>query len=383
MLSEIQYYLCYALTALHEFFFAYEDDSMAEEDEVSYYQLTHDRYETDHYNEPMVEIDIPSIHPITYKEEITNIEPISTHADVISDFVAKNSALAPPDTIYKTIEPINKQVKPIMEPIRSLTNIQSKESILNLINDYANKEIQQSIRNIKYKLGCDWLIRVRGDGNCFFRAFMFDLCHYTCKNRKIESGHSLYNLFHSLDIKNRLRSKLGIKQINPYYSSYLDFELLIDEIFKSIQRVDMVVNESELITLFQGEEHSNNLVLLSRVLIALEILEKESNYEMFILYQFGIDNNLEFIWTHVLKMGEEAEEIHITSLCSFIKNNKILASYVRDMRIPMLRIVYLDRAEDRGVNFEYDICSEVASLSDKEKIYFNLLYRPGHYDILL
>ncbi|KAH9698374.1 OVARIAN TUMOR DOMAIN-containing deubiquitinating enzyme 1 [Citrus sinensis] len=179
--------------------------------------------------------------------------------------------------------------------------------------------------------------RTRGDGNCFFRSFMFSYLSPICFERFAAT----------LLIDLSLASKLFFIGV----ASILFLE--------------------QLDNVLQGNEFSIRFVTSG------EIRKRSEFFEPFIL---GLTNATveQFCKSSVEPMGEESDHVHITALSDALG-------------VP-IRVVYLDRSScDSGgasVNHHDFIptpgdCPNATSGSTETTIPFiTLLYRPGHYDIL-
>lgn len=217
---------------------------------------------------------------------------------------------------------------------------------------------------------------VRGDGNCFYRGFIFCyayniLLHFLSKNpdyvqlanKEIDqfktklnfSMNFLVNTGHSEDI------------IGQFYEE-------IVALFDSLTNLSSV---QDLIRLFfeskdNSPSPSDSMCCYLRILTSGELKSNSNEYWPFLDTEHA--NMDQYCLNEVDPIDKEVDNIHITALINFF--------------FMKFRILYLDRncsefnvpaldliAEDRqimhnGVKFE------------PNHISFTLLYRPGHYDAL-
>ncbi|KAH9698371.1 OVARIAN TUMOR DOMAIN-containing deubiquitinating enzyme 1 [Citrus sinensis] len=190
--------------------------------------------------------------------------------------------------------------------------------------------------------------RTRGDGNCFFRSFMFSY---------------LEHILASQDQAEVDRIKAKVEECRRTLQSLGHADFTFEDFFALfLEQLDNVL---------QGNEFSIRFVTSG------EIRKRSEFFEPFIL---GLTNATveQFCKSSVEPMGEESDHVHITALSDALG-------------VP-IRVVYLDRSScDSGgasVNHHDFIptpgdCPNATSGSTETTIPFiTLLYRPGHYDIL-
>ncbi|MQL96572.1 hypothetical protein Taro_029254 [Colocasia esculenta] len=196
--------------------------------------------------------------------------------------------------------------------------------------------------------------RTRGDGNCFFRSFMFSYLEHILED---QDKAELDCIKRNVEECKKTLQDLG----------YADFTF--EDYFESfIELLDSVI---------QGGEMSIRFVTTS------EIRKRSSFFEPFIMgLADGSGSVDQFCKKSVEPMGEESDHIHIIALSDALG-------------VP-IRVVYLDRSScDTGiVNVNHhdfiplNLSESAASGShdfvkvDSAKPFVTLLYRPGHYDIV-
>ena len=217
-----------------------------------------------------------------------------------------------------------------------------------LIDEYnSNQEYLNSIINItkKYK----YIRKVRRDGNCFYRSFIFRLFEHICiKNDRI--------LFEK--IKQKLLDSKDLIQRNGYdWVAVEDFyNLFLREFtncFNSLTYESTV--RDYLDTLFCEREKGNYLIYFIRFCIAAYIKEQKDTYQMYI--EGPID---EWIGKEVEAIDHEADQVQIMACVNYF-----------DIGV---KIEYLNKNQSEIVKLPYD--------KPDEQFFIFLLFTPGHYDLL-
>lgn len=186
--------------------------------------------------------------------------------------------------------------------------------------------------------------RIRGDGNCFYRAFtfvLFDSCH---QNQDLRE-----RILKKLDTTLAWLIKLGM----PSFTTEDFHETFVDSLKAHCESGTM----ETLLETFNNDGMSNYLVVYIRLLATGQLHEKSEEYLPFVegLYK----NMKEFCDKEVLPVDREADHIQILAL-------------VECLDFP-LKLVYVDRSEGEP--------NEVI-IPHGAQPSVTLLYRPGHYDIL-
>ncbi|GAV72090.1 Peptidase_C65 domain-containing protein [Cephalotus follicularis] len=212
--------------------------------------------------------------------------------------------------------------------------------------------------------------RTRGDGNCFFRSFMFAY---------------LEHILESQDRPEVDRIKANVEECRKTLQSlgYADFTfedffgLFLEQLESVLQANDTSISYDELLIRSRDQSISDYVVMFFRFVTSGEIRKRSEFFEPFI---FGLTNATveQFCKSSVEPMGEESDHVHITALSDALG-------------VP-IRVVYLDRSscDAGGVSVNHhDFIPATGNLPNatnggEETIspYIRLLYRPGHYDIL-
>lgn len=201
--------------------------------------------------------------------------------------------------------------------------------------------------------------RVRNDGNCFYRAFLFaylealmDASGEGAEEEARELGEELGRW------KGRMKEE-GYEEM-VFESAR---EMLVAEVEGAAKGRR---GTEEVRAKFSGWEDANEgafLMMLLRLITSCEMRRNAGHYDNFLFGMPDGSNSVQsFCQKHVEPMGEEADHLHLTAL-------------TRALRIP-LRVIYLSPASPISTNDFLPDCP----LSTSPRV--SLLYRPGHYDVL-
>ncbi|PPQ74522.1 hypothetical protein CVT25_004428, partial [Psilocybe cyanescens] len=183
----------------------------------------------------------------------------------------------------------------------------------------------------------------------------------------INSAERDFSVASSLSVLSGTKETLdsaGIEKL-VYEDFYDDFSSLIESIIKP--GVDgLTLSSDGLLKSFQTPEISNSVVIYLRFLTSAQIRLNREDYEGFLVHPdtkdfMDVDS---FCANVVQAMGKEADNVEIQALCRALQLNVDLA--------------YLNGVREDGVDFikfRYDSSENAPPLI--------LLYRPGHYDILI
>ncbi|KDR74096.1 hypothetical protein GALMADRAFT_71513 [Galerina marginata CBS 339.88] len=210
--------------------------------------------------------------------------------------------------------------------------------------------------------GFDRVRRTRGDGDCFYRSLGFAYIESTINNP--ERDFAVASSLSVLSSTKETLDKAGIEKL-VYEDFYDDFTSLIESITKP-GADGLVLNGERLLQAFQQAEISNSIVIYLRFLTSAQIRLNREAYEGFLVHPdtkepMDVDS---FCANVVQAMGKEADNVEIEALCRALQLNVELA--------------YLNGVRTDGVDFikfENDSNNSAPPLV--------LLYRPGHYDILV
>lgn len=240
--------------------------------------------------------------------------------------------------------------------------------------EYKNETIKRNIDRMRKK-GYYWIVGTRGDGNCFYRAFVFQFFRWLLKHSR--DGTSVLEIFKNFELFPTIRRFLTamnetqmLKEMNTQFSNCR----------KALERFDKIENEVEFMEWMNDKIYSNAVVYLMRLIAAYELICDPETYRYFIPRE---DFNA-YVLQNVIKMGEEAGDVEFTAIRTSMKKNLVLDPFLLDGFYPELRIVYLDRNERELPEYNYPLCTpKDMEPKDMEPETLTLLFRPGHYDVIL
>ncbi|GAA0139454.1 hypothetical protein Leryth_004553 [Lithospermum erythrorhizon] len=212
--------------------------------------------------------------------------------------------------------------------------------------------------------------RSRGDGNCFFRSFMFAYLEHILES---QDRTEVNRVTACVDECSKTLQNLGHAEFT--YEDF--FSIFLEQLESVLQGSKTSITSDELLERCRDQSISDYVVMFFRFVTSGEIRKRSEFFEPFIL---GLSNATveQFCKSSVEPMGEESDHVHITALSD-------------TLGVP-IRVVYLDRSscEDGSVNVNHhdfvpgsSTPTEVtAAASEAVNPFITLLYRPGHYDIL-
>ncbi|KAK3828704.1 MAG: cysteine proteinase [Benniella sp.] len=192
--------------------------------------------------------------------------------------------------------------------------------------------------------------RLRGDGNCFYRALAFAWFERVmlAKSRPELHANAILAIRESEDL-------LKAAKFEP-----LAFEDFYEVTLTTLQKLVDFTPE-DLLTTFQNDEVSNSIVMHFRLMASAYLKTHQEEYAPFLDYGQTMDG---YCSMHVEAMGRESEEMMLIALAK--------VTHVS------IEVAYLSADESsEEVNF-------LPFLPDTQPYMppLVLLYRPGHYDIL-
>lgn len=211
--------------------------------------------------------------------------------------------------------------------------------------------------------------RTRGDGNCFFRGFMFAYLEYILESQDQAEVRRI-----TANVEECRRTLINLGYAEFTFEDF--FSLFLEQLESVIQGNEASISHDELLKRSRDQSISNYVVMFFRFVTSGEIRKRSEFFEPFIL---GLTNASveQFCKSSVEPMGEESDHVHITALS--------------DALGVAIRVVYLDRSScDNGsvsVN-HHDFIPAAGDNSSSTVVteavnpFITLLYRPGHYDIL-
>ena len=238
----------------------------------------------------------------------------------------------------------------IRQEIELTTPLISEELPISiLLDDYkSNQEYSSSIKEVtdKYK----HIRKVRRDGNCFYRSFIYRIFEYIC----MKNDKSLYeHIIKKISESKELIKKNGYDWdfISDFYNIfYMEFH----HCFNSLEKKGISVREY-LDNLFSDKEKGIYLIYFIRFCIAAFL--KENSF----LYEVYVDGPFEnWITREVEAIDHEADQIQIMACVNYF-----------DIGV---KIVYLHPYKNEVMKFPED--------KSDDQIFIIVLFTPGHYDLL-
>jgi len=192
--------------------------------------------------------------------------------------------------------------------------------------------------------------KVRRDGSCFYRAFLYRFFEYL-----IRSGNK-----EQLDkfIKRITESKKYLMDAGFEEFVIEDFQQAVLDQLEILSKNNLT--EQSALELFCDKFKSDSMVLYLRFLVSGYLKTNAILYEHFLENGITIDH---FCHTEVEPIDKDADQIQITALVNYLE-------------VP-LRILYLDGSPREEADELY-----LPEDCNKEQVFITLLYRPGHYDLL-
>jgi len=210
--------------------------------------------------------------------------------------------------------------------------------------------------------GYSSLRRTRGDGDCFYRATAYAYVEQllNAPDRAMAVGRAL-SLLETLP---SLLESVGFQK--------LAFEDFYDTLYSLVQNIvtpnnEGLLNSERLLTTFQAPEISNSIVMFLRMIASAQI--RMAPPDVFSPFLIHPETNLLIEAQHFCEQivevcGKEADHVQMAALCQGLQIN--------------LDVAYLTaQSRDGSVDFV-----EIRS-GNVDDIPLVLLYRPGHYDILV
>ncbi|KAL7485788.1 hypothetical protein ACHAW6_011396 [Cyclotella cf. meneghiniana] len=237
------------------------------------------------------------------------------------------------------------------------------------------------------------LRRIRGDGNCYYRAFLYSICEGLLKRRfhvTTENGtlhHKEYNRIRTF-VNNSLSwvCSLGYDQttIEMFYDELVDLLDFIDKLPLSPLTSDnhdtTTVRQNALDALHDklNEENSTSdyCTWYLRVLTAAQMKSDPDRYLPFLLADDAgtITDIPTFCSREVEPMNRECGMVQVAALAECF-GVKVVIEYMDG--------TVVTEQEDDGSFTRKVPCHEFGETHhQEERMSVALLYRPGHYDIL-
>ncbi|PBK92611.1 cysteine proteinase [Armillaria gallica] len=211
--------------------------------------------------------------------------------------------------------------------------------------------------------GYHYIRRTRGDGDCFYRSVAFAyverMLHALNPADAVEKGLA------ALKSTLPMLENVGFQKL-----VFEDFYDVLESLLLSIvkpQTTGRTLNAVGLLEAFQSPEVSNSIVVYLRLLTSAQIRIDPDAFSPFLFHpELGEPMEVrEFCEHFVEAVNKEADHVQMTALSRALQLN--------------VNVAYLDGRNSNGlVDFV-----EFRSAPDAKETPLTLLYRPGHYDILV
>jgi len=219
-------------------------------------------------------------------------------------------------------------------------------NISTLVDEYIeNQQYINSVKEIanKYKS----IRKIRRDGNCFYRGFIYRIFEYICINKN-------NNLFEKMIGKIELAKTLAKKNtqldfIDEFYNAFFG------EFCSCYNSGDSCRDYLDKLFHKNNKEKCNYLICFIRYSIAQYLRENKLLYEAYIEKDFEI-----YLETEVEQIDNEVDQIQIMAIVNLF-----------DIGV---KIEYLNKVKNEVIKYPEDI--------NDNDIFINFLFRPGHYDLL-
>ncbi|CAI5987715.1 unnamed protein product [Closterium sp. NIES-64] len=237
-----------------------------------------------------------------------------------------------------------------------------KEPLSALASEYAagSTAFQDKIEHLASEY--EAIRRTRGDGNCFFRCFLFALLEHLLQGSSKEECEQ---------VRERVaRSEQRLRDLGYTEFTWEDFAAEYRELLDAVDPSSAAekITVDGLLKRCQDPDCSNYAVMFLRFITSADIQHRADFFHPFLPDAVaGMSAPKEaakqFCHKAVEPMGEESDHMHITA--------------ITDALAVPIRIVYLDRSAGQA-NFHEFLPEESVRATPA----MTLLYRPGHYDIL-
>lgn len=233
--------------------------------------------------------------------------------------------------------------------IHPLVSVPLPISILR--DEYATSENPNFILKIAdLESNYEFFRKSRGDGNCFFRAFSFGLVEWVCGHA--DQAVQIESLSKEIT---ELLGNAGFDRL-----AYEDFFEELVSTLKECPSADSLAAEWEA-----SPHRSHSLVVLMRLVASAFLRQHAGDYEPFLWEMEATEGSgvdmVSFCQRYVECLGVESDQIHIIALGNAL-GCEVQVAYLDGSDGPLNRLSFSPN-QSRGITI-------------------NLLYRPGHYDLL-
>eukprot|EP00800_Vazella_pourtalesii_P021718 TRINITY_DN8191_c1_g1_i3.p1 TRINITY_DN8191_c1_g1~~TRINITY_DN8191_c1_g1_i3.p1 ORF type:complete len:251 (-),score=58.42 TRINITY_DN8191_c1_g1_i3:62-814(-) len=221
------------------------------------------------------------------------------------------------------------------------------ESTSVLKSVYAEDDSVYQAKIQEIEKGFSKIRRIRQDGNCFFRSFGFSLMEQLLANKS-----EIDKIKPSLEaVKTDLIAMFGYPEmtVEDFYDNFIE---VLDKLKEEETDLDY------LLKTYQDSGLSDYMVCFMRLIVSAELQRNAEFYINFIGSKYPTIKS--FLSEEVEPMYVESDHMHISGLSGCL-----------DVKVV---VQYMDRGK-KVLEHKFQEGSPI-------NVTVNLLYRPGHYDIL-
>lgn len=257
----------------------------------------------------------------------------------------------------KLYEQQQKDIKSEIEKDPLVSDIIDLQSIFNEFAD--NKKFLNKIGDLTFNYQKTKVRKLRKDGSCFYRGFIYRLCELLIENK---SNFTRFKLFDKINKARAMMLSAGFQDV-----VFESFEDMFKEFLSSIQSGD--INKGNLHQSLNDKENFDYYVMYIRFIVSAYVRTNIATYEMYFESEYHLIN---FCQTEVEPIDSEADQIQIVALFNYFD-------------VP-IRIFYIDNSAGDKVTClslpDLDVNKEEFIKKTDNNYPLQLLYKPGHYDIV-
>lgn len=210
----------------------------------------------------------------------------------------------------------------------------------------ADSNFAKGIESLDYKE----MRVVRGDGNCYYRAFLYQLCELILQDDGGKLGKSILTWLKETSWPGVLKAGYDEMMLETFYDTVVD---LLERV------VDGKVSLDELHTEMNEETGTSDYCTwYLRVVTAAHLKQDPERFLPFL--PEGFYDIAQFCQKEVEPMGRECEQVQVLALAEAVG--------------VQVQIAYLDGRDSQVQQHTFG--------PEDCPVTLTLLYRPGHYDIL-
>ncbi|KAL0905397.1 hypothetical protein M5K25_023814 [Dendrobium thyrsiflorum] len=233
-----------------------------------------------------------------------------------------------------------------------------REPLLNLEQDVTSHLVLKKIKELHEKYAS--FRRVRGDGNCFFRAFKFAyLEHILLMNDMGEANRILAKV-------EEFKYRILLDHMAPSETLISDYDAFCNIVTLVSSSSENRISHAVLLQWSKDEDgYSDPAIRFLRMVTSNEICKRQNHFEQ----------SIQGLLCDDAMTVQKFCEIEVEPMDKDVDNVQIIA-FVDALGVP-IRIEYVQDSKHKLNHYDFGI--EASAL---EEPYITLLYRPGHYDIL-